>query len=272
MIRQQLAWFDPARIGRSGQCFRFAPLPEGGGWGLTARGRRLCIRPDGDGFLFDCTPEEWETVWYPYFDLDTDYEAFAAAVNPRDAYMTAAVACAAGVRILRQDPWETTVAFILSQQSNIPRITRNLEAVCRAYGAPFADREGNIWYDIPTPAALAAASEEELRALGLGYRAPYLRAAAARIATGQPDLASLAAMPYKKAHAALLTLPGVGVKVADCVCLFGLHKLDAFPIDTHIRQMLDAHYKRGFPMRRYKGFAGVLQQYAFYYELYGGKT
>ena len=79
-------------------------------------------------------------------------------------------------------------------------------------------------------------------------------------------------MPYKKAHAALLTLPGVGVKVADCVCLFGLHKLDAFPIDTHIRQMLDAHYKRGFPMRRYKGFAGVLQQYAFYYELYGGKS
>lgn len=269
MIHLSLAWFDPARIARSGQCFRFSPL-EGGGWGLTALGRRLCVYPDGEGYRFDCTPEEWETVWRGYFDLDTDYEVFAAAINPRDSYLTAAAACAKGVRILRQDPWETTVAFILSQQSNIPRITRNLEAVCRAYGAPFADQAGKTWYDIPTPSALAGASEGDLRALGLGYRAPYLRATAARVAAGEPDLTGLGALPYKTAHAVLVTLPGVGNKVADCICLFGFHKLDAFPIDTHIRQMLEAHYKRGFPMRRYKGFAGVLQQYAFYYELYGG--
>ena len=269
MIRLRPGWFDLAKIARSGQCFRFAPLGEGA-WGLTARGRWLRLEQTGEEVAFHCDEAEFEALWRPYFDLDADYAAIAAAVNPRDSYLTAATACAAGVRILRQDPWEATVAFILSQQSNIPRIARNLEAVCRAYGTPFADREGGVRYALPAPEALAGASEADLRALGLGYRAPYLRGAAALVAAGQPDLSALAALPYKKAREALMALPGVGGKVADCICLFGLHQLDAFPVDTHIRQMLAAHYKRGFPMRRYKGFAGVLQQYAFYYELYGG--
>ena len=74
-------------------------------------------------------------------------------------------------------------------------------------------------------------------------------------------------MPYKEAKAELMKLYGIGEKVADCICLFALHHIDAFPVDTHIRQMLDTHYPKGFPLKRYKGFAGVMQQYAFYYEL-----
>lgn len=76
-------------------------------------------------------------------------------------------------------------------------------------------------------------------------------------------------MSYKKAREALMEIYGVGGKVADCICLFALHQLDAFPVDTHIRQVLDQHYKRGFPNRRYKGMRGVMQQYIFYYELTG---
>ena len=81
------------------------------------------------------------------------------------------------------------------------------------------------------------------------------------------QLNSLYDMTYKAARKELLGLYGVGEKVADCICLFGLHQLDAFPVDTHIRQALDVHYKRGFPNRRYKGCRGVMQQYIFYYEL-----
>ena len=89
------------------------------------------------------------------------------------------------------------------------------------------------------------------------------------VADGQIDLSEIQSMPYKKAREALMEIYGVGGKVADCICLFALHQLDAFPVDTHIRQVLDQHYKRGFPNRRYKGMRGVMQQYIFYYELTG---
>ena len=89
------------------------------------------------------------------------------------------------------------------------------------------------------------------------------------IAAGEVDLDAVKEMPYKKAKEELLKLFGVGEKVADCICLFGLHHLQAFPVDTHIRQALERHYKRGFPRRRYKGYEGVLQQYIFYRELRG---
>ena len=89
--------------------------------------------------------------------------------------------------------------------------------------------------------------------------------------SGELDLDEVCRMPYKKAKEELMKLFGVGEKVADCICLFALHHLQAFPVDTHISQVLEKHYKRGFPNRRYKGYQGVIQQYIFYYELYGEK-
>lgn len=120
----------------------------------------------------------------------------------------------------------------------------------------------------PTPAALAAAQPETLRALGLGYRAEYLCAAGAHFAQADA-LDALRAMSYPEAHTALRAVKGVGPKVADCICLFGLHHVDAFPVDTHVKQILSAHYPKGFPFRRYAGCAGILQQYMFYYDLHG---
>ena len=90
------------------------------------------------------------------------------------------------------------------------------------------------------------------------------------VVSGEVDLEKISGMTYRKAREELCGLFGVGEKVADCVCLFALHHLQAFPIDTHIRQALDQHYKRGFPNRRYSGYQGVMQQYIFYYELFGG--
>ena len=269
MIELELKDFDIAKIARSGQCFRFRPLPEGGGYALAALGRYLEIRQQGGRVRFGCGPQEFEAVWRAYFDLDADYGALCAAIDPRDSYLQAAARCAAGVRILRQDVWETILAFILSQQNNIPRIQKCLEALCTAYGQPFENSRGEVYWAVPAPEVLAAADESALRGLGLGYRARYVRTAAQQVACGQVDLKALAGLPYEQARGKLLELCGVGVKVAECVCLFGLHHVDAFPIDTHIKQMLAAHYGQGFPLQRYKGFAGILQQYAFYYELYG---
>ena len=106
----------------------------------------------------------------------------------------------------------------------------------------------------------------------LGYRAKYVKSAASKVAEGEIDLDIIRQLSGKKARKKLLDIYGVGEKVADCICLFALHELDAFPVDTHIRRALDAHYKRGFPNHRYKGMRGVMQQYIFYYELTNAAT
>ena len=244
---------DLRHIYESGQCFRWEPL----GQDTYRIGRTRTVRQTDGVFDFSCGAGEFDALWRSYFDLDTDYAVIKARVAPRDAYLQAAVAYGWGMRILRQDLWEVIVSFIVSQNNNIPRIRKNLRDLCAMQGGAF-----------PTPVALAAAQPETLRALGLGYRAEYLCAAGAHF-TQAGALDALRAMSYPEAHTALRAVKGVGPKVADCICLFGLHHVDAFPVDTHVKQILSAHYPKGFPFRRYAGCAGILQQYMFYYDLHG---
>ena len=159
------------------------------------------------------------------------------------------------------------ISFLISQQNNITRIKRCIENISQEFGEKKVSSIGVEYYTFPTAQALASATEEQLRECNLGYRAKYVLDTARKVYFGDISLDGLYDMKYKAARRELLKLYGVGEKVADCICLFGLHQLDAFPVDTHIRQALDAHYKRGFPNRRYKGFRGVMQQYIFYYEL-----
>ena len=132
-------------------------------------------------------------------------------------------------------------------------------------------KAGDIeYYSFPTPQQLSGATEEELRRLGMGYRARYIVETTRSILEGEVSLEKLYQMKYyRRARKELMKLSGVGEKVADCICLFALHHMDAFPIDTHIRQVLNEHYRRGFPNRRYHGMRGIMQQYIFYYELIG---
>lgn len=266
MTEQVLADFDIGQIARSGQCFRFRPLAEGR-YALVAGGRYIEIVQRGQMVGFDCTEAEFETMWRPYFDLDADYGHYKQAVAKRDAYLQAAVHVGSGLRILRQELWETIVCFIISQQNHIGRITKCVENLCTLFGETCYNKHGEVYHAFPTAERLAGCTAEDLAPIRLGYRAKYIAAAARQVAAGEVDLDAVRGMKYTAARAELMRLTGVGVKVAECICLFALHHIDAFPVDTHIRQMLDAHYPKGFPMRRYKGFAGVMQQYAFYYEL-----
>lgn len=266
MTERLLTDFDIDQIARSGQCFRFRPLGEQH-YALVAGGRYVEIRQQGQIVRFDCPEEEFEAVWRPYFDLEADYSRYKSAVAKRDKYLQSAVAAGGGLRILRQDLWETIVCFIISQQNNIARITKCVENLCLLFGETCYNRSKQVYNAFPTAERLAACTADELAPIRLGYRAKYILAAARQIASGEVNLDAVRRMDYVHAKAELMRLTGVGVKVAECICLFALHHIDAFPIDTHIRQMLDAHYPKGFPLRRYKGFAGVMQQYAFYYEL-----
>lgn len=266
MTERTIPDFDLDQIARSGQCFRFRPLGERH-YALVAGGRYLEVSQQEQTVRFDCPEEEFEAVWRPYFDLDADYGRYKSAVAKRDKYLQSAVAAAGGLRILRQELWETIVCFIISQQNNIARITKCVENLCLLFGETCYNKSKQVYNAFPSAERLAACTADELAPIRLGYRAKYILAAARQVASCEVDLDAVRRMDYAHAKAELMRLTGVGVKVAECICLFALHHIDAFPIDTHIRQMLDAHYPKGFPLRRYRGFAGLMQQYAFYYEL-----
>lgn len=253
--------FSIGQICGSGQCFRMTPK-DGGKYQVIACGRRLELKQEGERVTFYCGRQEYEAVWKNYFDLEADYAGYIARIEPRDKYLLAAAGYGSGIRILNQDLWEMIVSFIISQQNNIVRIRKCIETVCERYGTL---KDG--FYDFPTPQELSAATEEELRVCGLGYRSRYLAGTACMVAGGEVSLGRIRQMGYRSAREELQRLPGVGIKVADCICLFALHHLDAFPVDTHIRSVLEAHYPKGFPVRRYKGCRGVMQQYIFYYDL-----
>lgn len=266
MIKHELKDFNIEQIAKSGQCFRINEM-ENGKFSVVAFGKHLLLQQNGNIVSFDCEAKEYYEVWHSYFDLDTDYQIFKSAVLEKDSYMQKAISAGEGIRILKQDLWEIIVSFIISQQNNIQRIKKCVESLCKQFGKPFAGKNGEIIYAFPDAKRLALCAAEDLADCKLGYRAKYIVAAAAQVVSGAVDLNAVSKMDYIDARNELMKLTGVGIKVSECICLYALHHIHAFPIDTHIKQMLEKHYPEGFPMEQYNGFAGIMQQYGFFYEL-----
>ena len=204
----------------------------------------VTLRPAGAGVEFAAHPDSAAGIaplLADYLSLDTDLERIYRLACRRQSPGIAAIARYQGMRVLRQDPWECLICFLCTAASNIPRITRNIESICQTYGQPLGDGAA-ARHSFPTPEQLAAAGETELRALGLGYRAAFLSSVARSIAAGDLDLHALREAPYEVALEALLSLHGVGDKVANCVLLFALDQPAAFPVDTHVAQRLREWY------------------------------
>lgn len=265
---KRIECFDISQICESGQCFRMKKK-SGDTYSVIAGNKYLEVTQNETQCIFHCSDAEFEDFWKHYFDLGTDYGEYRQKISPRDAYLNHAAELGGGIRILNQDLWEMIVSFLISQQNNIVRIRRCIQNISEKYGEKMENTSGGIYYAFPTAEALACLGDDGLKECNLGYRSKYVVRSAKSIVGGEVSLEKIKAMPYKKAKEELLKLFGVGEKVADCICLFALHHLEAFPVDTHINQALKAHYPKGFPKRRYKGFEGVMQQYIFYYELSG---
>lgn len=268
MIKVKVTNFDIAQIAASGQCFRMTEIGENT-YRVIAGDRYLELQQQGENCMFSCDEAEYKQFWENYFDLIMDYAVYIEHIDPKDIYLTKAAELGSGIRILHQDLWEMIVSFLISQQNNIVRIRRCIQNICEKYGEKKTNFKGEIFYSFPKPEALAELDEDALKECNLGYRSKYVVRTAKSFVEGQHSLQKIAQMDYQEAKEELLQLFGVGVKVADCICLFALHHLQAFPIDTHINQALEKYYKKGFPMKRYKGYEGVMQQYIFYYELMG---
>ncbi len=277
-----LANFDISQIFDCGQCFRFDPVEgtehksefEG-----VAMGRYIRLYQDSPDSvtIYNTTGEEYNDVWRHYLALDADYgeirrdiaERFSAATGGRDTVMPRAMECGEGIRILRQDPWEAVCSFIVSQNNNIPRIKKIIAAMSEAYGEPIW-AEGKTHYSFPTPKALADAGETAIFGLRTGFRAKYIYDAACKAASGELDFDAVLAASAGEAQDLLCKIKGVGPKVAACAMLFGFGKTEAFPIDVWIKRVLSKYYPDGLDISALGKYAGIAQQYLFYYERYMG--
>lgn len=254
---------DLKQIAESGQCFRWRELGHSR-YGIPSAGRYIIAEQTPDGIELDCTRREWDGFWANYFDARADYGLYIDSIEPEDTYLREAARTSGGIRILAQDPWEMLVSFIISQNNNIPRIKKSIEALCRSLGKQ-AEHGGIEYYTFPTAEAMA--QPRALENLGLGYRDKYLAKLAQNVVEGTIDIHAITGMSYEEARAELKGIYGIGDKVADCVCLFGLGKKEAFPKDRWINRVIAEHYGGKFPTTRYEGFAGVIQQYIFHHEI-----
>lgn len=250
---------DLTHIFECGQCFRW--VPDGSGAYTGAAGSFAARVSLQDGRLtVDATGGD-EAFWRRYFDLDTDYGEIKSRLVASEPLIKPATEYGSGIRILNQDPFETIISFIISQNNNIPRIRKNIESLCRAYGEPI---EGSDLHAFPSAQALAVAEVCDLADLRLGYRCEYIKASAQRyLEEGCP-----------KTREQLLAFHGIGPKVANCIMLFGLRDTAAFPVDTWVKHIMNDMYgfeksdvkgMQAFAAEKYGSLAGYAQQYLFYY-------
>lgn len=252
---------NPQRTFDCGQCFRWNADAEGKYRGV-ASGKAAVVWAEAGRTYIECAAGDIY-FWRDYLDMETDYAEARRSIEVCD-YLRECAAYGEGIRILRQDKWEALCSFIISQCNNIPRIKGIVEKLCSLYGEPVEAPWGEA-RAFPTAERVADLSEEALAPLRSGYRAPYMLAAARAVAGGDIDLDATALLPCGEARAELKKLNGVGDKVANCVVLFGLHQLDAFPVDVWIKRALAANMPKGFDPSSLGKYAGLAQQYMFFH-------
>ena len=258
--------FDLEQIFNCGQCFRFnRHKDKQDTYCGVAFGKYLEISQSDKSVIFNCSKDDFDTLWHSFLNLDNDYSLYIDLFSD-DKTLYEASLFSSGIRILKQDPWETLCSFIISQNNNIPRIKGIIENMSRAFGEKINCEANSEYYSFPTAKALYDAGEDAIFALKTGFRAKYIYDAASKIANGEIDLNSIFDMPLDKAAQTLMTIKGVGPKVAACVLLFGFSKYDAFPIDVWVKKILSNYYSDGQPKHFSGEYAGIAQQYLFYYE------
>lgn len=255
--------FSLPKIAESGQCFRVKAFP-GGYFRFVSQNKVLYIRESAPcRFEVSCEAREWEAFWSPYFDLSVNYAAIRAAIPDDDIYLKKAANLSAGIRILRQDPWETLISFIISQRKNIPSIRNAVETLAERYGEIIKTPFEKLSL-FPEPDAMRLVSAEKLNDCHLGYRTSYILDAVQKVSSKQLDLDSIRTLPDEALFDTLKTVRGIGTKVANCVCLFAYHRTAMAPIDVWIQRVIEREYGGENPFPAYGENAGIMQQFMFY--------
>ncbi len=279
---KNLDYFDVGAVFDCGQAFRFMPIENSTHkceFGGVAFGKYISVAQDGNCItVYGTDAEDFEKIWIHYLGLDFDIEGARSDILSRseNPALAQAVEHCKGIRILRQEMWETLCSFIISQNNNIPRIRGLIGTISKNLGervecsAELAERAGEV-YAFPTPEAVAEAGVDALREIKLGFRAPYIYDAAQKIVSGELDLEAVAAAKTTaEAAEMLMKVKGVGPKVAACTLLFGFDRTDAFPVDVWVKRVIEKYFPAPFDAASLGAYAGLAQQYLFYYERYLG--
>lgn len=250
--------FDLAQTLDCGQAFRWRENANGS-WCGVAKGRYIELKlKDGDLIICGSDKKDFQEIWKDYFDLERDYEGIIKSISVNETIKKAAD-YGSGIRLLNQDPWEALCSFIISQNNNIPRIKGIIERLCEGYG----EKCGNS-YTFPEAKAISNLEVEDLSFLRAGFRAKYIIDAARKVASGEIDLDNIRLMDFDTARNELMKIKGVGPKVADCVLLFGLGFIEAFPRDVWIKRAMEEFFGGELPECAI-AYAGIVQQYIFFY-------
>ena len=272
--------FELKDIFECGQCFRWNEQEDGSYTGIWKE-NVVNVKKEGQDYVFSgiCKNGNLEEEIYTYFDLDRDYEKIKKELSKKDTYMKTSIQYGKGIRILNQDLWETIISFIISANNNIPRIKGIIERLSKSYGKKI-EWNGKEYYTFPTPEELKDVTVKAYRELGLGFRDIRIYETTKMILEGKVDLKELEENPNTmEVREKLLTLSGVGPKVADCILLFSdLKRLEVFPIDVWVRRVMNDLYiqnedetkvnKKQIEMlakEKFGDLAGLAQQYLFYW-------
>ena len=257
--------FDLLKIADSGQCFRVKKFEDGVCRFITGDEIVYIGRREDGKYHVSCSKDAWEQVWTDYFDLTRNYRAIRKKAGTLNPFVDRAIQEGTGIRVLRQNTWEMLITFIISQRKNIPAISKAVESLSIRYGKKIETRYECL-HLFPTPQELKRATSEELRACGLGYRTPYVIDAAEKVSNGFLDLEVIAAYRDEEVFDALQKVHGVGKKVANCVCLFGYGRTARVPVDVWIAKAIQTECEGENIFEDFGEYAGIIQQYIFYYE------
>lgn len=255
-----------------GQCFRWDEEEDGSFTGV-AYDRVVNVKLDGEVLTIDNTNlNDFYDIWFDYFDLGRDYGEIKRSLS-KDPILKEAIKYGGGIRILRQDTWETLVSFIISQNNRITQIKKVIENLSRTFGNPI-EYNGKVYYTFPKVQDFVMSDLDTIANSKCGFRAKYIMDAASKVFSGEIDLFKLAEYETSDIRDVLMNINGVGPKVADCVILYSIGKYDTFPTDVWIKRIVEYLYlkREGKPMEiqlfaidKFGDLSGFAQQYLFYY-------
>lgn len=267
--------FTLSQILECGQCFHFDKLDEEV-YEVVAFGRAVKMeQTDKVLRIYGSSMEDYEGIWKLYLDMDNDYGLIKQSVIKADGALKTAVDEKSGIHILNQDFFETLISFIVSQNKSIPQIKQCVKNISHRFGDEVIGYNGEAFYVFPDVQRLHDATEEELRECKVGFRAPYIKNATEAVYSGAVTKEKLDELDIAQARELLMTIKGVGEKVANCVLLFGLGRREAFPVDVWMKRIMEQMYFDGkdtkkqdievFAVNKFGDLGGYAQQYLFDY-------
>lgn len=272
IIIKNIKNFDLHNVFQCGQCFRWNETDSGSYIGV-AYGKVIEVNKIKDDLIiYNTNIKEFYEIWEEYFDLKRDYSEIKNKLS-KDPILKESIQFGSGIRILKQEPFELTISFIISANNRIPMIKREIQNICEKWGEKI-QYKGKVYYTFPCVEALSTATLEELQKCSIGFRAKYALDTVKKINNKEMDLDYIKSLDDDKCHKKMQEFMGVGPKVSDCIILFSMGKYTAFPVDVWVKRAMQHFYLapdvslpkiRQFARDKFGDEAGFAQQYLFYW-------